>query len=317
MKSVQAYTGSKPILLIGKNENSIVVCFPGYIVNYFGFKLFVSPREGWQIDSMGPLFADSEFDQIKIIDELIAYLFTYQKIAYIEFTTNLLDKDPFSQYEQFRKEVFTYHVQLFPENKEQVLKNFDKKTRNQLRKAIKLGLVAMVDRSDEFAVEFYNQIKQVFEGRYRYLVFSFKRVKSLHYGMRESENYLPISIYMPDGKTCIATGIFLVYRNELTLWGWAHRKEYRWYCPTELLVWKAMEIAMERGCTQFDLSGGGEYKLNFGAKPYHGYYRYFYSKYKIITQLRLILGKMYRSKQRIERKMLRIFSKILSKGKNA
>jgi hypothetical protein len=111
--------------------------------------------------------------------------------------------------------------------------------------------------------------------------------------MKESGNLLAISIAMPANGPCIATGVFLIDRQELSLWMWTHRTQYRWYCPTELLTWTAMQKGMEAGCVTFDMAGGGA-KEKFGGVLDRANTRWIRSRYRWIPWLRRSARKAYK-----------------------
>jgi hypothetical protein len=95
-----------------------------------------------------------------------------------------------------------------------------------------------------------------------------------------------VSVYLPDGTTNIATGMFTIEGTELLLWTWAHRAEFRWYRPTELMTWTVMQRALAAGCDSFDLMGLGEFKTKFGAELDERKYRWVRSRYRWLGYLR-------------------------------
>jgi predicted ATP-grasp superfamily ATP-dependent carboligase len=85
--------------------------------------------------------------------------------------------------------------------------------------------------------------------------------------MKQAGQLLALSVWLPCGRICIATGMFLIDGRELLLWTWAHHPRYRWYRATELMTWTAMQRAVAAGCETFDLMGRGDFKKKFGAEP--------------------------------------------------
>jgi lipid II:glycine glycyltransferase (peptidoglycan interpeptide bridge formation enzyme) len=115
--------------------------------------------------------------------------------------------------------------------------------------------------------------------------------------MKESNSLLAVSVYLPGGSTCIATGMFTIAGGELALWQWAHRTSQRWYRPTELMTWRAMQQAMAVGCSSFDLMGLGPFKEKFGAAIDHTPCRWMKSRYQILARLRHVAERSYRWQQ--------------------
>jgi CelD/BcsL family acetyltransferase involved in cellulose biosynthesis len=165
-----------------------------------------------------------------------------------------------------------------------------------LRKAIKLGLVARVETDESFVLEFYAQIKEVFARRGKAVPFNQARVLQCFRHLKEAGNLLAISVSLPEGE-CIATGLFMREGQELHLWGWAHRTEFRWHCPTELLTWTAMRRGMEAGCTTLDMAGGGDAKLKFGALADATLCEWRWSRYAWLAQSRDLAERLYRWQQ--------------------
>jgi hypothetical protein len=97
--------------------------------------------------------------------------------------------------------------------------------------------------------------------------------------------------------------MFMIEGRELSFWGWTHKAQYRWYCPSELLIWTAIEKASEAGCVTFDMAGGGDAKLKFGAVPDESTYRWVRSRYRWLGRLRDWAKKGYRLQQALRGSM--------------
>lgn len=222
----------------------------------------------------------------------------------VEIVSAGLDHAIMSQQGFLGQPLFTYRVPLFPNEPERMMRNIKSKTRNQLRKAIKLGLTARVESDESFVDEFYDQVVQVFARRGKAVSFSRDRVVTLFRHMHGTGRLLPIGVYGPEGQTCMATGMFLIDGRELYLWMWAHRTEFRWYCPTELLTWTAMRIAAEAGCTTFDMAGGGDAKEKFGAIPDERVYRWIWVRYAWLIALRDLARRAFKWQQSVRGRLV-------------
>jgi hypothetical protein len=146
--------------------------------------------------------------------------------------------------------------------------------------------------------EFYAQVEEVLARSGVVPPFSRKRARQLFRSMQASGNLLALSIRLPD-DSCIATGLFMIEGRELYLWNWTHRTRYRWYCPTELLTWTAMQKAMEAGCTTLDMAGGGDAKVKFGAVPDQTVYRWIRSRYQWLPWLRTLARKAFKYQEAV------------------
>jgi hypothetical protein len=99
--------------------------------------------------------------------------------------------------------------------------------------------------------------------------------------------------------------MFSVEGSELLLWTWAHRVQYRWHRPTELMTWAVMQRAMEAGCVTLDLMGLGDFKTKFGAELDDRKYRWVRSKYRWLTVIRDLAAKGLRWQQSVRGRMAR------------
>jgi hypothetical protein len=245
---------------------------------------------------MGPLFDAGRVSAREVCAALLPFLKARYGVHHVEMTSAHLDRDAMAGLGFRGRQFSTYRVPLFPGEEERALKNIKAKTRNQLRKAIKLGLVARVEEDESFVAEFYDQIKEVFARRGKSVPFGEDRVIKCFQHLKDAGNLLAISVSLPGGK-CVATGLFMREGRELHLWGWAHRTEFRWHCPVELLTWTAMRRGMEAGCTTLDMAGGGDAKLKFGALPDATPCEWRWSRYAWLARARDLAERAYRWQQ--------------------
>ena len=113
-----------------------------------------------------------------------------------------------------------------------------------MKRAQRLGLVVRFEDDERFVEEHYAQLKEVYRRGGFAVPFGKQRVLEFFRQLKASGNLLAVSVYLPGGRVNIATGIFLVEGTELLLWMWAHHQHYRWYRPTELMTWTAMQRAI-------------------------------------------------------------------------
>jgi hypothetical protein len=298
ISSIEAFSGEKALYLVWQKGTAVVGCLPGFLVRIGFLRVFGSPLEGWQTDSMGPAFRRESVSTDELIASLVSFLEKNYGVHQIELSSPSLDADAMKRLGFRGQCLFTYRIPLFPGDKDRVMRNINPKTRTQLRKAIKLGLVVKLNADETFIDESYAQIREVFTRKGKSLPYSKKRLSQCVRYAAAGGNLLPISILLPDESTSIATGIFLIDGKELYFWQWAHRTEYRWYCPSELLMWTAMQKGMEAGCVTFDMSGGGRAKIKFGAVPDDNNHRWIRSRYEWLAALRDLARAGYRWQQR-------------------
>jgi serine/alanine adding enzyme len=153
-------------------------------------------------------------------------------------------------------------------------KAFNAKLRNQIRKAEKSGL-SIVAGGDELLGGFY----QVFCRNMRDL-------GTPVYGIGFFRNVLKIfpettkvfSVVFKD--KVIASGIASWFRNTLEI-PWASSiREYKSFCPNDILYWEGIKFAIEQGSSRFDFGrstpheGTYKFKEQWGAKPVQLYWQY-------------------------------------------
>ncbi|MFN3651982.1 MAG: GNAT family N-acetyltransferase [Armatimonadota bacterium] len=204
--------------------------------------------------------------------------------------------------------VFTYRAPLYPGDEARAMKMLKDSARRNVRRAEKLGLITRFEEDESFVDEHYDQLKEVFLRGGNIIPFNKKRVLEYFRHMKAAGNLLAISVYLPDeggNEVNIATGTFTVEGHELLLWMWAHRTQYRWYRPTELMTWMVMKKAMERGCDTFDFMGRGEFKTRLGAELDGSQHRWIRSRYGWLTQARSLAEKGYRWQQSFRGRMSR------------
>jgi CelD/BcsL family acetyltransferase involved in cellulose biosynthesis len=299
LRSIAAAEGAEPIFIVFEKGSDIVGCLPGLVTRIGPVRIFGSPLAGWQTGTMGPVFDRHRISTDEMLTLAIPLLERRFNIHHVEMVSSELDHDVMRAL-GFRPEpVPTLRAPLFPGNEEKAMKHLKDSARRNIRRALKLGLQARLETDEAFVDEAYDQIKEVFARRGHTVPFSRKRVLEFFRQMKASGNLAAVSVYLPEGNVNIATGLFTIAGRELYLWQWAHRTQYRWYRPTELMTWTVMKQAMAQGCTTFDFMGLGDFKVNFGAVNDSSQYRWIRSRYGWLTQLRDLTEHAYRWQQSV------------------
>src|SRR5436190_1011883 len=299
LRSVAVSEGADPIFILFEKGNEIVGCLPGLVTRIGPVRIFGSPLAGWQTGTMGPVFDKESISTEEILSLAIPLLERRFNIHHVELVSSELDHEAMSAL-GFRPEpVPTLRAPLFPGNEDKAMKQLKDSARRNIRRALKLGLEPRFESDEGFVDEAYEQIKEVFARGGHMVPFGKKRVLEFFHHMKASGNLVAVSIYLPEGNVNIATGLFTIAGRELYLWQWAHRTQYRWYRPTELMTWTVMKKAMAQGCTTFDFMGLGDFKANFGAVADESQYRWIRSRYGWLTQLRDLTEQAYRWQQSV------------------
>src|SRR5204863_503075 len=188
---------------------------------------------------------------------------------------------------------------LFPNNETRTFQQLKDSARRNVRRAERLGLVVRAESDDAFVEEHYDQLREVYLRGGHAMPFSQRRVLECFRRLRDSGHLLALSVSLPGGRVPIATGMFLLKPPDLSLWMWAHRFQYRWYRPTELMTWTAMRQAVARGCEVFDLMGAGEFKSKFGSLPDQSKMRWMWARRPWLLVGRRVAETGFRLGQRV------------------
>jgi FemAB-related protein (PEP-CTERM system-associated) len=144
----------------------------------------------------------------------------------------------------------------------------DRKVRNQVRKAEKVGLVCEIG-GKELIDAFYS----VFATNMRDLgtpVYAKRFFEEIFAAFNDQTTML---VVRTSNGAAIAAGIGLRYRDTLEMPWASSLKAYRAMCANNLLYWCAIKHAISRGCTSFDFGrstpneGTYNFKQQWGAEP--------------------------------------------------
>ncbi|WP_136514430.1 FemAB family XrtA/PEP-CTERM system-associated protein [Geomonas edaphica] len=167
----------------------------------------------------------------------------------------------------------TMILELAPDLESQ-WERFDAKLRNQVRKAQKSGLQAVVGGSE------------LLEGFYRVFCRNMRDLGTPVYASRFFENVVRatgseatvISILL-EGET-IASGIMTRFRDTVEVPWASSNRDFRAFCPNNMLYWEAIKLAFSQGARRFDFGrstpdeGTYRFKKQWGAKPVPLYWQY-------------------------------------------
>ena len=286
LRSLEGSGFGRPHFLVLEKDGDVVGCLPGLIADVGPLRLFGSPPSASQTVSMGPAFDEQRVTTSELMDAISPYLERRLGVHHMEIMSPDLDPGVMLTL-GFRGEPWpTYRVRLLPGDEARTLRGLKESARRNVARGRKLGLVVRFEEDESFVDEHYDQLKEVYLKGGNAINFGRNRVLQCFRRMREAGNLLAISVYLPDNRTSIATGMFTIEGTELLLWTWAHRTEHRWYRPTELMTWTVMQRAVAAGCDAFDLMGLGDFKMKFGAERDDRKYRWVRSRYRWLGQMR-------------------------------
>ena len=305
VRSLEGSGHGKARFFVFEQAGEIVGCIPGLLSDVGPFRLFGSPPPASQTASMGPAFHDDRVTTPELMEALVPFLESGLGVHHMEIMSP--DLDPASMLGLgFRGEPWpTYRVPLFPGDESRTLRGLKESARRNVNRGVKLGLEVRFETDETFVDEHYDQIKEVYVRGGHAVNFTRLRVLECFRQLRDTGRLVAVSVYLPDQPVNIATGMFTIEGSELLLWTWAHRAQYRWYRPTELMTWRVMQRALQEGCRTFDLMGLGDFKTKFGAELDSRKYRWVRSRYRWLTGIRDLAAKGLQWQQALRGRVVR------------
>lgn len=316
IQSLEGAGYGTPLYLVFERGGEPVGCVPGLLASVGPWRIFGSPRAGWETASMGPAYEPKRVSTTEMLDALVPCLAEEYGVRHIELLSSALEPDAMRAAGFHGEPVLTYRAPLFPGDPERTFRQLKDSARRNVRRAERLGLEVSFEADESFVDEHYGQLHDVYLRGGHTITFSKERVRTCVRHLRASGHLLTVSVYLPGGRVCIATGTFLIEGRELSLWMWAHRPHYRWYRPTELMTWSVMKRAMELGCETFDLTGRGDFKAKFGACSDASKMRWTWSRPRWLESARGVASAGYRLQQAVRGQVARLGGELLLPGRH-
>ena len=157
----------------------------------------------------------------------------------------------------------TYVVDLSG-SEDEIVARMQSKTRQYIRRALRLGLRAEVTTEVAFADEFHAQLNEVFARQGLAPTYPVERVRQLISAVGPSGQLLLLRVRTPDGRI-VGTGIALGRGRIAVNWGAAWYRAGAELHPIQLFWWEAMRYWRDRGVVRYDMGGAGAYKERYGA----------------------------------------------------
>lgn len=289
IRFIEEDSNAKPIILRILKDNMFIGYFSALMINKFGFKILASPFSGWSTCFMGfDIIQDSKID---ILHDLKHYLFKEFKCSYIE----IIDRDisiAEAKSGGFNcTPISTLELEI-DRSDDELFKVFKSDCRNFIRQFERRGaILEEAIANDEFAEEYYEQLKDVFAKQGMVPTYSVEKVKKLLKHLSKTNRLLCLRVRSPEGIS-IATSIFFGYNNKFFFWGGASLRPYQNYRPNEYMIWYAIRYWRSRGCKVFDMVGVRDYKRKFGSVEIE-YAKITISRYKILISLRNLAKEVY------------------------
>ena len=267
--------------------------FAGMVVTKLGLRLLGSPLPGWTTSYMGFVLRPG-ISRLDALDALRCFVFEDLKCVHME----LMDRQLASSSLASRYTIRNYagfELDLSP-NEDRLFSNFAPACRRCIRKSSRCGVIIEEAGDQQFAVDYYEQLKDVFARQGLAPTYGISRVRSLISNLWPTGNLLLLRARDADGH-CIATGIFPALNDRAYFWGGASWRQHQHLRPNENLMWHAIRHWKSRGIRFFDFSGSGDYKSKYG--PYEIQVPWLHvSRYPLLPLMRNGAKVMSRLRQR-------------------
>ena len=325
IESLVACGFGEALYLVFRKDGEVVGCLPGLVSSVGPWRLFGSPRAGWQTVSMGPAFDPARVSAEELMSALVPFLEKRHRVACIEIMHAGLDPAVMRAMGFSGKQVATYRAPLWPHDEPRSFKAWQESARRNVRRAARLNLVVRLEQDEHrFVNEHYDQVREVYLRGGHAVPFSQRRVRECFRHLQAADALLAPAVYLPGGRVCIASGMFFLAGNELSLWTWAHRGHYRWYRATELMTWTVLQRAIAAGCESFDLMGRAapgdrqEFKAKFGAELDWSKWRWVRARPRWLRIARDVAGLGFHGQQAIRGQAIRALrtatAKVVHRG---
>jgi hypothetical protein len=263
LRFVAAAQKASPVLARVTDGSRTVGHFTGLVSRRFGLKILGSPMAGWTTSYVG-FTLDEGVSRRAALEALMPFAFGELGCAHLEIRDRGLTEDDLGGLGLRWAAAPTAVIDLRP-SEDELFGAMASACRRNIRKAAKSGVtVEEVNVGDPtFAVDFYDQLRDVFAKQNLVPTYSIDRVRQLISHVGPSGQLLLLRARSPEGR-CIATAVLPWYHRTMYFWGGASWRSHQHLRPNETLIWHAMRWARERGVTEFDFVGGNSYKSKYG-----------------------------------------------------
>lgn len=266
MNFIEETQGLKKIVYEISNNGETVGYLPGFAIHKGPVRIFASPFEGWNTPYMGPVICSDE-DQGQLLQAIYQRLktdgFHYGQFANPELDPKIILRNGFKT-----QESITY-IALVGDSPDNVLANYSKSTRKNVRRAIRNDLLVESTTDKAFIGTYYEQLCQVFEKSNMRPTYSKQKVVALWDNLMPTGRLIATQV-LHEGKV-IATRLDFFAGIRMHSFGSASDQEYLRLYPNELARYYVMCLAADKGIKYYDMSGGGTYKEKFGAQKSENY----------------------------------------------
>lgn len=254
--------GAEPVVAVLRNDGEECGWFTGLVSTRLGVRVLGAPMPGWSTQYLGfNLLPGSS--RRAALEALVPFAFGELRCSHFEVCDRWMRARELAGLDMQHDDVLTFVVDLRA-GEDTLLKGMTPGTRQNLRKAQRLGLVVEDAEPEGFAAEYYGQLQDVFAKQRLVPTYPQRRVEQLIDHLYPTGRLQLIRVRAPDG-TSIATALVAGLGQSAYFWGGASWRAYQQMRPNETLFWHAFTTWKGRGAQEFDFGGGGAYKRKYGA----------------------------------------------------
>jgi hypothetical protein len=243
---------------------SFVGCFHSLMIRYCGLKILASPFPGWTTDYMGFNLLPG-IPRWRALEALEQFAFKDVGCVYFEVADRGFTREDGERVSLEQRISSSYESNL-AQPEEKIFQAMAAPCRRCIRKARRCGVVVEeAEGNAAFAVEYYEQLKEVFQKQGLLPTYSLETVRKLIHYLYPTGNLALFRARDVEGKS-IATGIYHGINQYAQLWGNASVRESLHLRPNQALHWHALCYWRTRGGEHFDWGGNGDYKAKYGCR---------------------------------------------------
>jgi len=273
--------GTEITILIAKQAGKPVGTFILNKTTAFGPRtIYQSPNRAFETVYGGPVVISGIDDHSSIKGELIKHFQSLSKASIINvWLPPHVKADTFRQIGYEMTPLYTSVINL-EKDQDDLWRGIEPRTRNQIRKAEKLGVQIVKDGRSCLPV-YYQMVRETLgsQGLRVLPKLFYERVLDI----LEPQAMAKLFIATHNGKA-IAGAIFLFYKDTAYYWHGASFKEYLFACPNVLIQWELIKHSRRLGYRKYDLlsiepdrlPGIARFKRHFGGEAttyYHGFWK--------------------------------------------
>jgi Acetyltransferase (GNAT) domain len=253
-----------PVVAELRQGSSRVGYFTGLIVRRMGIRILGSSFPGWTTPYIGFNLQPgiSRREALKALED---FAFRDLRCLHLEVSDRGFAPEDGEQL-GFAVDAYRSYETDLRLAEEELFNQMTSACRRCIRKAEKSGVRIEEAHDDRFAIEYYEQLKDVFAKQTLVPTYDIKRVRSLVHHLLPTGRLLLLRALDPEGRS-IGTGIYPGMNKVAQFWGNASFRHSQQLRPNESLHWYAMRYWKRQGIEIFDWGGGGEYKEKYGGKP--------------------------------------------------